>query len=48
MAAIGVAVRRAVRGMLHADDVGTVSKLAEGLAKMMMVIIGATASDNVD
>ena len=32
-------VRRAVWGMLYADDAGTVSKSAEGLAKMMAVIV---------
>ena len=31
-------VRRAVWGMLYADDAGVVSKSAEGLAKMMTVI----------
>ena len=32
-------VRRAVRGMLYADDAGIVSKSVEGLAKMMTVIV---------
>ena len=32
-------VRRAVWGMLYADDAGIVSKSAEGLAKMMTVIV---------
>ena len=32
-------VRRAVRGMLYADDAGIVSKSAQGLAKMMTVIV---------
>ena len=32
-------VRRAVWGMLHADDAGIVSQSAEGLAKMMPVIV---------
>ena len=32
-------VRRAVRGMLHADDAGIVSKSAEGLVKIMAVIV---------
>ena len=32
-------VRRAVWGMLYADDAGIVSKSAEGLAKMMAVIV---------
>ena len=32
-------VQRAVRDMLYADDVGTVPKSAEGLAKMMAVIV---------
>ena len=32
-------VRRAVWGMLFADDAGIVSKSAEGLAKMMTVIV---------
>ena len=32
-------VRRVVRGMLYADDTGNVSKAAEGLAKMMTVIV---------
>ena len=32
-------VRRADWGMLYADDAGIVSKLAEGLAKMMIVIV---------
>ena len=31
-------LRRAVWGMLYADDAGIVSKSAEGLAKMMTVI----------
>ena len=34
-----VCVRRAVWGMLYADDAGVVSKSAEGLAKMMTVIV---------
>ena len=44
-------VRRAVWGMLYADDAGIVSKSAEGLAKMMTVIVtvfeaaGLTASE---
>ena len=33
--------RRAVWGMLYADDAGIVSKSAEGLAKMMTVIVTA-------
>ena len=32
-------VRRAVWGMLYADDAAVVSKSAEGLANMMMVIV---------
>ena len=32
-------VRRAVWGMPYADDAGIVSKSAEGLAKMMIVIV---------
>ena len=32
-------VRRAVWGMLFADDAGIVSRLAEGLAKLMTVIV---------
>eukprot|EP00903_Cladosiphon_okamuranus_P018265 g16802.t1 len=32
-------VRRAVWGMLHADDAGVVSKSAEGLARMMTIIV---------
>ena len=32
-------MRRAVWGMLYADDAGIVSKSAEGLAKMMTVIV---------
>ena len=32
-------VRREVWGMLYADDAGVVSKSAEGLAKMMTVIV---------
>ena len=32
-------VRRAVRGMLCADDAGTLYRLADGLAKMMTVIV---------
>ena len=32
-------VRRAVWGMLYADDAGIVSKPAEGLAKMMTGIV---------
>ena len=32
-------VRRAIWGMLYADDAGVVSKSAEGLAKMMTVIV---------
>ena len=32
-------VRRAVWGMLYADDTGVVSKSAEDLAKMMTVIV---------
>ena len=32
-------VRRAVGGMLYADDAGIVSTSAEGLAKMMTVIV---------
>ena len=32
-------VRRVVWGMLYADDAGTVTKSAEGLAKMMNVIV---------
>ena len=32
-------VRRAVWGMLYADDAGTVSNLAEGLANMVTVIV---------
>ena len=32
-------VRRAVGGMLYADDAGIVSKSAEGHAKMMTVIV---------
>ena len=32
-------VRRAIWGMLYADDAGIVSKSAEGLAKMMTVIV---------
>ena len=32
-------VRRAVWGMLYADDSGIVSKSAEGLAKMITVIV---------
>ena len=32
-------VRRAAWGMLYADDAGIVSKSAEGLAKMMTVIV---------
>ena len=45
-------VRRAVRGMLYAHDAGIVSKSAEGLAKMMTVIVtvfeaaGLTVSEN--
>ena len=44
-------VRRAVWGMLYANDAGIVSKSAEGLAKMMTVIVtvfeaaGLTVSD---
>ena len=34
-----VCVRRAVWGMLYADDAGIVSRSAEGLAKMMTVIV---------
>ena len=32
-------VRRSVWGMLYADDAGIVSKSADGLAKMMTVIV---------
>ena len=32
-------VRRAVWGMLYADDAGIVSKSAEGLAKVMTVVV---------
>ena len=32
-------VRREVWGMLFADDAGIVSRLAEGLAKLMTVIV---------
>ena len=32
-------IRRAVWGMLYADDAGIVSKSAQGLAKMMAVIV---------
>ena len=32
-------VRRAVWGMLYADDAGVVSKSAEGLARMMTIIV---------
>ena len=45
-------VRRAVWGMLFADDAGIMSKSAEGLAKMMTVIVaifeaaGFTVSEN--
>ena len=45
-------VWRAVWGMLHADDAGIVFKSAEGLAKMMTVIVtvfeaaGLTVSEN--
>ena len=44
-------VRREAWGMLYADDAGIVSKSAEGLAKMMTVIVtvfeaaGFTASE---
>ena len=47
-------VRRAVWGMLYADDAGIVSKSAEGLAKMMTVIVtvfeaaGLTVSENTE
>ena len=37
--ASSVCVRRAVWVMLYADDAGIVSKSAEGLAKMMTVIV---------
>ena len=33
-------VRRAVWGILYADDAGIVSKSAEGLGKMMTVSVG--------
>ncbi|CAB1109571.1 unnamed protein product [Ectocarpus sp. CCAP 1310/34] len=32
-------VRRAVWGMLYADDAGVVSRSAEGLARMMTIIV---------
>ena len=47
-------VRRAVWGMLYADDAGIVSKSAEGLAKMMTVIVtvfeaaGLTVSEKAE
>ena len=47
-------VRRAVRGMLYADDAGIVSKSAQGLAKMMTVIVtvfeaaGLTVSEKTE
>ena len=47
-------VRRAVWGMLYADDAGIVSKSAEGLAKMMTVIVtvfeaaGLTVSEKTE
>ena len=47
-------VRRAVWGMLYADDAGIVSKSAKGLAKMMTVIVkifeatGLTVSEKED
>ena len=46
-------VRRAVWGMLYADDAAIVSKSAEGLTKMMTVIVtvfeaaGRTVSETV-
>ena len=47
-------VRREIWGMLYADDLGIVSKSAEGLAKMMTVIVtvfeaaGLTASEKTE
>ena len=47
-------VRRAVWGMLYADDAGVVSRSAEGLAKMMTVIVtvfeaaSLTVSENTE
>ena len=41
-------VRRAVWGMLYADDAGVVSRSAEGLARMMTIIVEVRCSGSSD